>query len=119
MTSTQALFLFFAITMAPFVLADESTKEPSKESKVMWYDKSCRYMLVEMPDGFGLFEWRSGPEPSADDSLVGDISSGPEVETALKSTGEKVTLIHWGDAKKTESLLRAAPRGCLNRPKKK
>ena len=49
----------------------------------------------------------------------GDISGGPKVETKLKSTGEKVTLIHWGDAPKAETLLRAAPRGCLNKLKKK
>lgn len=95
---------------APLVCAD---------SKITWYDVSCRYMLTEMPDGFGLFEWRAGPEPKAEDFLIGDISGGPEVEASLKSSGEKVTLIHWGDAPKMETLLRAAPRGCLNKPKKK
>ena len=100
-----------AICAAPQVWADEA--------KITWYDPSCRYMLVEMPEGFGLFEWQSGAEPKADDAIIGDVAGGPEVEAALKSSGEKMSLIHWGDAKKSEVLLRAAPRGCLNKPKKK
>lgn len=89
------------------------------DAKITWYDVSCRYMLVEVPEGFGLYEWRSGAEPKADDAISGDIAGGPELEAALKSSGEKMNLVHWGDAKKAEALLRAAPRGCLNKPKKK
>ena len=111
MNSGKLFFLLCALLATPLAHAGES--------KVIWYDVSCRYMLAEMPDGFGLFEWRTGPEPKAEDFIVGDISGGPEVEATLKSTNEKVTLIHWGDAPKMETLLRAAPRGCLNKPKKK
>lgn len=89
------------------------------EAKITWYDVSCRYMLVELTEGVGLYEWRSGAEPKAEDAIVGDIAGGPEVVATLKSSGEKMALIHWGDAKKSETLLRAAPRGCLNKPKKK
>lgn len=89
------------------------------EAKITWYDVSCRYMLVEIADGFGLYEWRSGAEPKAEDAITGDIAGGPEVEATLKSSGEKMSLTHWGDAKKMEPLVRAAPRGCLNKPKKK
>jgi hypothetical protein len=89
------------------------------EAKITWYDVSCRYMLVELPEGFGLYEWRSGADPKVDDAISGDIAGGPEIDATLKSTGEKMSLIHWGDAKKIEPLLRAAPRGCLNKPKKK
>lgn len=89
------------------------------EAKITWYDVSCRYMLAELPGGFGLYEWRTGAEPKAEDALVGDILGGPAVEATLKSSGEKLSLTHWGDAPKSETLLRAAPRGCLNKPKKK
>ena len=89
------------------------------EAKITWYDVSCRYMLVELPEGFGLYEWRSGVEPKTEDAIVGDILGGPAVEATLKSSGEKMSLTHWGDAPKSETLLRAAPRGCLNKPKKK
>jgi hypothetical protein len=100
-----------AALTASFACADEA--------KITWYDVSCRYMLAELPEGFGLYEWRSGAEPKAEDAIVGDIAGGPEVEATLKSSGEKMALTHWGDAKKAETLLRAAPRGCLNKPKKK
>lgn len=96
-----------------------STQVWADEAKITWYDTSCRYMMVALPEGFGLYEWRSGAEPKADDAITGDIAGGPEVEATLKSSGEKMSLIHWGDAKKSETLLRAAPRGCLNKPKKK
>ena len=26
------------------------------DAKITWYDVSCRYMLVEVPEGFGLYE---------------------------------------------------------------
>jgi hypothetical protein len=89
------------------------------EAKITWYDVSCRYMLVQLNEGFGLYEWRSGAEPKANDAITGDIAGGPEVEATLKSSGEKMSLTHWGDAPKSETLLRVAPRGCLNKPRKK
>ncbi len=111
MATNKLIACFIALLAATQAMADEA--------KITWYDISCRYMLVENAEGFGLYEWRSGAEPKTDDAIVGDIAGGPEVEAALKSSGEKMNLIHWGDAKKAETLLRAAPRGCLNKPKKK
>ena len=111
MVSKKSIACFIAVMAASHAWADQA--------KITWYDVSCRYMLVENAEGFGLYEWRSGAEPKAEDAITGEIAGGPEVEAALKSSGEKMNLIHWGDAKKTETLLRAAPRGCLNKPKKK
>ena len=105
--------------IACFIALIAATHAAAEEAKITWYDVSCRYMLVELPGGFGLYEWRAGAEPKAEDAIVGDIFGGPAVEAALKSSGEKVSLTHWGDAPKAETLLRAAPRGCLNKPKKK
>ena len=105
--------------IACFITLIAATQAMADEAKITWYDVSCRYLLVELPEGFGLFEWRSGAEPKVGDALVGDIFGGPAVEATLKSSGEKMSLTHWGDAPKTETLLRAAPRGCLNKPKKK
>ena len=102
-----------------FIALIATTQVWADEAKITWYDVSCRYMLVEIAERFGLYEWRSGAEPKAEDAIVGDIAGGPEVEAALKSSDKKMNLIHWGDAKKAETLLRAAPRGCLNKPKKK
>ena len=111
MAAKKSIACFFALMAATQVWADEA--------KITWYDVSCRYMLVEIADGFGLYEWRSGADPKAEDAITGDIAGGPEVEATLKSSDEKMNLIHWGDSKKAETLLRAAPRGCLNKPKKK
>ena len=105
--------------IACFIALLAAIQAHADEGKITWYDVSCRYMLVENVEGFGLYEWRSGAEPKADDAITGEIAGGPQVEAALKSSGEKMNLVHWGDAKKAETLLRAAPRGCLNKPKKK
>ena len=111
MVGAKSIALVIVVMAASAAWADEA--------KIAWYDVSCRYMLVELPEGFGLYEWRSGAEPKADETITGDIAGGPEVEAALKSSSEKMNLVHWGDAKKMETLLRAAPRGCLNKPKRK
>lgn len=110
MATKQLIACFIALTAATQAWADEA--------RITWYDVSCRYMLVELRGGFGLYEWRAGAEPKAEDAIVGDILGGPAVEATLKSSGEKISLTHWGDAPKSETLLRAAPRGCLNKPKK-
>ena len=105
--------------IACFIALFAATQACADEAKITWYDVSCRYMLVENAEGFGLYEWRSGAEPKADDAITGDIAGGPEVEAALKTTREKMNLNKKKNKKKAETLLRAAPRGCLNKPKKK
>ena len=76
-------------------------------------------MLLEISEGYGLYEWKSGPEPTVGEVIVGDIAGGPPVDGTLKSSGEKISLEHWADAKNSDVLFKHTLRRCANEPKRK
>jgi hypothetical protein len=91
------------------------------EGAVTWYDPTCRYFIMQLPEGsegFGLYEWKEGPEPAQGMVLAGDILGGPELKVTEPASGRELSILHWGDAKKAETLLRAAPGWCKSKRKK-
>lgn len=112
MTSRQLLLLIAVFPMTlPCGYGDEL--------KITWYDPTCGFMLGELAEGYGLYQWKKGPEPKVGNVVIGDIAGGPPVEADLQPSGEKISMVHWADAKSGEVLLKHTPRGCLNKPKKK
>lgn len=105
--------------LAPWVLAVAADEPASTAARIHWYDPTCRFFVVDLAEGYGLYEWKDGPEPKVDDAIVGDIAGGPEIEATLRSNGEKLALVHWGDAKNPEVLIRHAPDWCKSKRKKK
>ncbi len=92
------------------------------EGTVVWYDPTCRYFVMQLPEGsegFGLYEWKSGPEPKQDNVISGDILGGPELTLTETGSGEELSVIHWGDAKKKEILVRHSPDWCKSKRKRK
>jgi hypothetical protein len=92
------------------------------EATVSWYDPTCRYFVAQLPEGsegFGLFEWKEGPEPKEGDVIEGDLLGGPELKVTHKASGEGLSLVHWGDAKKPETLIRHSPDWCKAKRKKR
>ena len=106
------MVLFVLIAMgcwANVAVADEAT--------VDWYDPTCRYFVMALPDGFGLYEWKSGAALKSGDVLEGEILGGPELSVINKSLGEPANIIHWGDSPKREVLIRNTPRWCKGKKK--
>ena len=89
------------------------------EASVVWYDATCRFFVVQLTEGFGLYEWKSGPEPVVSDVIEGDIGGGPEVSATNKRAGQPVALIHWGDAPRLDTLIRHSPDWCKGKRKPK
>jgi hypothetical protein len=92
------------------------------QATVTWYDPTCRYFVAQLPEGsegFGLFEWKEGPEPKVDDVIDGDVLGGPELKVTNKASGETLSVVHWGDAKKAETLIKHSPDWCKSKRKKK
>jgi hypothetical protein len=59
-TSLAAIALASAAGLSGHAAAEEGT--------VVWYDPTCRYFVMRLPEssegfGFGLYEWKLGPEP--------------------------------------------------------
>ena len=89
----------------------------AEEATVTWYDPTCRFFVAQLPEGFGLFELKSGPEPKVGDVVEGGILGGPDVSANNKTAGEPVTLVHWGDAQSAEVLIRHSPGWCKGKRK--
>jgi hypothetical protein len=88
------------------------------EATITWYDPTCRYFVAQLPEGsegFGLYEWKEGPEPKVNDVIDGDILGGPELKLTNKASGETLSVVHWGDAKKAETLVKYSPGWCKSK----
>jgi hypothetical protein len=116
---TRLRWLAAASALALWVAPVAADEPKSAEARINWYDPTCRFFVVDLAEGYGLYEWKNGPEPKVDDAIVGDIAGGPELEATLRSSGEKVSLVHWGDAKNPEVLIRHSPDWCKSKRKKK
>lgn len=94
----------------------------ANEATIVWWDPSCRYFVAQLPDGtdgFGLYEWKEGAEVKEGSVIEGDILGGPDVKGTEKSSGQPVNLVHWGDAKKLDVLVRHSPDWCKAKRKRK
>jgi len=93
----------------------------SAEGTVTWFDPTCRYFVMQLPkgsEGFGLYEWKEGVEPAQGMVIAGDILGGPELKVTEQSSGRELSVVHWGDAKKQDVLVRHSPGWCKSKRKK-
>jgi len=93
------------------------------EGTVTWHDPSCGFFVLTLPEGpaerFGLYSWKSGSDPKMDDVWEGDIVEGEDIEITNKSSGDKMAVIHWANAKEQAQLVRNTPVQCASKWKKK
>jgi hypothetical protein len=94
----------------------------AEDGTVVWYDPTCRYFILQLPEGsegFGLYEWKDGPEPKEGAVFEGKILEGPELKVTEKGSGQELSVYHWGDAKNQDVLVRHSPGWCKSKRKKK
>ncbi|HZR01557.1 MAG TPA: hypothetical protein VFA81_00070 [Burkholderiales bacterium] len=92
------------------------------EANVVWWDATCRYFVAQLPEGtegFGLYEWKEGAALQEGSIIQGEILGGPDVTATDKASGQPLTLVHWGDAKKADVLIRHSPDWCKSKRKRK
>ncbi|HEU5284367.1 MAG TPA: hypothetical protein VFU53_11170, partial [Burkholderiales bacterium] len=63
--------------------------------------------------------WKQGPEPKEGMIIAGDILGGPELKVTEKASGQEMSVVHWGDAKKQEILVRHSPDWCKSKRKRR
>ena len=101
--------------LCPAAHADEGT--------VTWHDPSCGFFVLTLPgeqeEKFGLFSWKSGADPKAEQVWEGDLVKGEEIDIANKANGEKMAVIHWANAKTQAQLVRNTPVQCASKWKKR
>jgi hypothetical protein len=93
------------------------------EGTVTWHDPSCGFFVLTLPEGqperFGLFSWKSGPDPKLEQVWEGDIVDGEDIEISNKATGEKMATLHWANAKEQAPLVRNTPVQCASKWKRR
>ena len=93
------------------------------EGTVTWHDPTCGFFVLSLPEGpperFGLYSWKSGPDPKMDQIWAGDIVKGEDIDIVNKENGEKMAVIHWANAKELAQLVRNTPVQCASKWKKK
>jgi hypothetical protein len=93
------------------------------EGTVTWHDPTCGYFVLTLPgaqeEKFGLFSWKSGPDPKMDQVWEGDIVQGEEIDIVNQASGEKMAVIHWANAKEQAQLVRNTPVQCASKWKKR
>jgi hypothetical protein len=94
------------------------------EGTVVWYDSTCRYFVMQLPASgegfdFGLYEWKGGPEPKEGAVIAGDILGGPELNVTDAGSGQSMAVVHWGDAKNKDLLVRYSPDWCKSKRKRR
>lgn len=111
------------ITLALLALAAVGGVEArAADGTVVWYDPTCRYFVLQLPEGsegFGLYEWKNGPEPRPGAVISGDLLAGPELAVTEAASGQQMAVIHWGDARKQEVLVRHSPDWCKSKRKRR
>ena len=107
----------FAVPLACLLLSPFAVR--ADDVKVSWYDPTCRFFVVELQPEFGLYELKDGPELAVGDAIGGDIAGGPDVDAVHVPSGSKLKLVHWGDAKSAEVLIRHTPDWCKSKRKKR
>jgi len=107
---------YAAMIAAVILVAGGNTR--AADGTIVWYDPTCHFFVLQLTEGFGLYEWKQGPELALGAIVTGDIGAGPEIEAALQGTTDRLTLVHWGDAKSSDALVRHAPGWCKSRKRK-
>ena len=106
------------LLLALVLTAGLSGQSGAEEGTVTWYDSTCRFFVAQLPEGYGLYELKSGPEPKVGDVVEGSILGGPELNASNKTADQAVVLVHWGDAKSADVLIRNAPGWCKGKRKR-
>jgi len=93
------------------------------QGTVTWNDPTCGYFVLSLPgdqeEKFGLFSWKAGADPKMEQVWEGDIVTGEEIDIVNQANGDKMSAIHWANAREQAQLVRNSPVQCASRWKKK
>jgi len=106
-TALLAVLLVFLPALSTAALADEA--------KVVWVDPSCNYLIAQLGDEFGIFEWRAGSEPTEGDVLDGPLRGEGIVTVTNATKGGSNNVILVAISPRLKSLIHSSPVNCKKR----
>lgn len=106
-TALFAVLVVFLSTLPTAALADEA--------KVVWVDPSCNYLIAQLGDEFGIFQWRAGSEPAEGDVLDGPLRAEGIVTVTNATKGGSNNVILVALSPRLNSLINSSPVNCKKR----
>jgi hypothetical protein len=106
-TALCAVLLAFLSALSTVAFADEA--------KVVWVDPSCNYLIAQVGDEFGIFEWRAGSEPAEGDVLDGPFRTEGIVTVTNATKGGSNSVILVALSPRLKSLINSSPVNCKKR----
>jgi hypothetical protein len=93
------------------------TPAGAEEGTVTFHDPSCGFFVLKLPgeEGYGLYQWQSGPTPTPGQVMEGDLIAGEHIEVTNKTAGGTNRLVHWANAPTPEVLVGNMPFQCTSR----
>ena len=104
-----AVLLAFLSMLSTAALADEA--------KVVWVDPSCNYLIAQLGDEYGIFEWRAGSGPDEGDVLNGPFRTEGIVTVTNATKGGSNNVILVATSPRLNALIHSSPVNCKKRYK--
>ena len=83
---------------------------------VIWKNLDCRYFVLQMKSGYGIFEWVDGPQPNDGDVLEGDFGSPGERLVDNKTVDLPTTILLNAFALSRGAIATRVPANCKTSP---
>jgi hypothetical protein len=87
------------------------------EVKIIWSDPSCSYFIAQLGEEFGIYNWRSGPDPDEGDVMSGPVTEEGTLTLTNATKGGSNTVILVGISPRLKSLINQSPVYCKKRYK--
>ena len=87
------------------------------EAKVVWVDPSCNYLIAQLGDEYGIYEWRAGSDPGEGDVLNGPLRTEGIVTVTNATKGGSNNVILVALSPRLKSLINSSPVQCKKRYK--
>ncbi len=88
----------------------------AEQGMVIWKNHQCGYFILQMKSGYGIFEWKDGPQPNDEDVLEGDFSSPGERMVDNKTADLPTTILLNAFALSRSAIAARMPSTCKALP---
>ncbi len=88
----------------------------AEQGMVIWKNHECGYFILQMKSGYGIFEWKDGPQPNDGDVLEGDFRSAGERLVDNKTADLPTTVLLNAFALNRSAIAARMPAKCKALP---
>lgn len=88
----------------------------AEEGMVIWKNYDCGFFVLQMKNGYGLYEWAAGPYPNDGDVIEGTLQEPGEHRVNNKTADVPTTIFLEIFSRKRTDVAAHIPAHCKARP---